>query len=367
MSKTNKMNLNVINEKKSIKSEMISENFLDSLYENIAKKIQHSKKLEKVEIDNKYIPKFNESEMLLRYNYNVQQLKIFAKTYKLKVMGNKGQLMSRIYTFLFLSNSIVKIQKICRGYLQRKYMLCHGPALKNRLICTNTFDFLSMEDIKEVAKEQFFSYKDEDGFIYGFDIMSLHNLIYKSNGAVKNPFNTKPISSKIIEKFRSLLRLSRVLRINISTELSDINNDISNKKSVELRALSLFQNIDALGNYSNAQWFNSLNRIQLIKFTRELVDIWSYRAPLTMETKRSICPPLGNPFSRLPNYNILQNMESIDDVRKYILDILEKFVNSGIDKDSKCLGAYYVLGALTLVNNDAATSLPWLYQALCYI
>ena len=136
---------------------------------------------------------------------------------------------------------------------------------------------------------------------------------------------------------------------------------------MELRALSLFQNIDALGNYSNAQWFNSLNRIQLIKFTRELVDIWCYRAPLTMETKRSICPPLGNPFSRLPNYNILQNMESIDDVRKYILDILEKFVNSGIDKDSKCLGAYYVLGALTLVNNDAATSLPWLYQALCYI
>ena len=163
------------------------------------------------------------------------------------------------------------------------------------------------------------------------------------------------------------MRLSRLFNINIHTEISDISKDITDKKSVELRALSLFQNIDSLGNYSNPQWFLVLNRIQLIKFMRELVDIWSYRAPLTIETKRAICPPLGNPFCKLPNYNILQTLENLDDVRKIMLEILEKFVNSGIDKDSKYLGASYVLSALTLVNNDAATSLPWLYQAVCYM
>jgi hypothetical protein len=63
----------------------------------------------------------------------------------------------------------------------------------------------------------------------------------------------------------------------------------------------------------------------------------------------------------------LQIIESIDEVRKYTLEILENFVNSGIDRDNKCLGAYYVLGALTLVSEDAATSLPWLYQAVCYM
>jgi putative alpha-1,2-mannosidase len=42
---------------------------------------------------------------------------------------------------------------------------------------------------------------------------------------------------------------------------------------------------------------------------------------------------------------------------------MEKLVNSGINNDNKCLGAYYVLSALTLVNNDAATSLYWLYEA----
>jgi hypothetical protein len=62
-------------------------------------------------------------------------------------------------------------------------------------------------------------------------------------------------------------------------------------------------------------------------------------------------------------FNQLQTIENLDDVRKYNLEILEKFVNSGVDRDNKCLGTYYVLGALTLVSEDAATSLPWLFEA----
>jgi hypothetical protein len=53
-------------------------------------------------------------------------------------------------------------------------------------------------------------------------------------------------------------------------------------------------------------------------------------------------------------------------VRKVILEVMEKMVNTGVDKDSKSLGAYYVLGALTLVNQDAADALPWLFQSLNY-
>ena len=39
---------------------------------------------------------------------------------------------------------------------------------------------------------------------------------------------------------------------------------------------------------------------------------------------------------------------------------------SGIDNDSKVLGAYYILAALTLVSHDAATSMSWLYQSVYY-
>lgn len=341
--------------------------YFTEICENISKKIKPSRKLEKLDTELLYIPTFKDSELLLKYNYNIQQLKLIAKTHKLKLTGNKSQLVSRIYSHLCLSGSIIKIQKIIRGCLQRKYIKSHGPAFKNKSICNNTFDFLSMDELTNIPNEQFFSFKDEDGFIYGFDLVSLHNLIYKCNGSIKNPFNTKAISSKVIEDFRSLLRISRVLKINICTDISDISNDVSDSKFVELRTVTLFQNIDALGNYSNPQWFLSLNRNQLIKFVRELVDIWSYRAPLTIETKKEICPPSGNPFSRLQNYNILQTMENLDDVRKNVLDIIDKMVNTGTNKDNKCLGAFYVLGAITLVNNDAATTMPWLYQAVCYM
>ena len=60
------------------------------------------------------------------------------------------------------------------------------------------------------------------------------------------------------------------------------------------------------------------------------------------------------------------NETDLLNIKKKILDILEKFVNTGIDRDSKTLGSYYVLGALTLVNESAASALPWLFQSVSF-
>lgn len=45
---------------------------------------------------------------------------------------------------------------------------------------------------------------------------------------------------------------------------------------------------------------------------------------------------------------------------------MDIMVNSGINNDSKSLGCYYILSALTLVNSDAAESMPWLYESVSY-
>ena len=140
---------------------------------------------------------------------------------------------------------------------------------------------------------------------------------------------------------------------------------VTDKKSVELKALALFQNIDSLGNYSSPEWFLSLNRGSIIKMLRELSDIWNYRAQLSIEVKQKICPPSGDPFRNF-NLSYINNENEILKVKKMVLDILEKFVNNGVDRDSKTLGAYYVLGALTLVNESAASALPWLFQSFSY-
>ena len=302
---------------------------------------------------------------ILQYKYSVQQLKLIAKQYGLITSGNKSQLEKRIYFYLFMSKYVTKIQKIMRGKLQRIYNDSHGPGFFKRNICTNACDFLSMDPLHEIPYSQFFSFRDKDGFIYGFDIVSLYNLLYQSKGDVKNPYNRLVIPQDVISNLRRLLRLSIILNIPTNVDIKDELDDLSIQKKVELNVLSLFQKINALGNYSDPKWFMDLTISQLNKLMRELVDIWMYRAPLTMEVKREICPPLGNPFGST-SFLCIHSMD-LDSARSFVINILEKMVTTGINHDSKSLGAFYVLAALTLVSVDAANGIPWLYQSVNYL
>jgi hypothetical protein len=348
------------------------EHFMNELVLKCEKQIRFNRKLKKVDSEQYAILTTNNYNELTENNYNIQQLKSNAKFYKLKLSGNKKELLNRIFVFLHLSSYILKIQKIFRGRLQRKFNTFFGPAMYKREICTNNTDFVTMEDLNDLPYGQFYSYKDIDGRIYGFDISSIYNLIYKNNDNINNskigginPYNRNKIPSFVMIDLKMIVRTSKLLKIDINLEFETNIGIVTNKKTIEMRALSLFQNIDALGNYSSPEWFLSLNRNQLVKFLRELSDIWNYRAQLSQEIKQKICPPVGDPFRNI-NLSYLTNEHDILNVKKFILDILEKLVNNGIDRDSKTLGAYYVLAALTLVNDNAATSLPWLFQSVAY-
>ena len=350
---------------KNKSNESLIEEYLNNIIAKCEDNIPIVKKTVKVSDDKLSIPTVKTYNDLVYNNYNVTQLKTFAKHYKLKVTGNKPQLHSRLYSFLYFSSYIIKIQKIFRGYLVGKYKKLHGPAIMDRKMCTNSDDFVTMEPVEEIKFHQFISYKDIDDFVYGFDINSLHNLFLKSGDEIKNPYNRNKMPDSVFKNIRQLIRLGRIFNININLNFEDDTKHLSSEKVIELKAVTLFQNIDALGNYSNANWFLSLNRNQLIKFIRELMDIWNYRAQLPNETKRNICPPIGDPFRNL-SIQYVNAEQNLWNVKKNLLDIIDKLVNSGVDRDSKALGAYYVLGALTLVNTEAATSLPWLFQSVNY-
>ena len=354
-----------------LKKNKSNETLIDDYIRNITTKCENImpvfKNPMKINSDNIIIPTIENYNDIPKYNYNLSQLKIIAKNYKLKISGNKNELITRVYSYLYFSSYIIKIQRIFRGLIVRKYKALHGPAAMKRSLCTNTEDFVTMEPIEEIKFHQFLSYKDVDGFIYGFDIISLHNLFLKSKdiGSIKNPYNRTMIPEYVIKTIKSIIRFSRILKIHINLHYEDDTQNVSSEKAIELRALGLFQNIDALGNYSNSQWFLSLNRLQIIRFIRELSDIWNYRAQLSFEVKRAICPPNGDLFRNL-SMSYIHTEVNLCNVQKVVLEILEKLVNSGSDNDSKSLGAYYVLGALTLVNEPAATALPWLFQSFAY-
>jgi len=351
-----------------IKSVSPMEAYIEKLNLNCYNNIPCVKKQIKVNEENIIIPTTNNYNLLFTHNYNLTQLKSITKIHKLKQQGNKDQLIGRIFCFLKLSSYVIKIQKLIRGIIQRKYNGLHGPGFFKRELCTNPNDFFTMEDLKEIPYTQFFSYKDKDDFIYGFDIISLHNLISKTEKKkeVLNPYNRNIIPKTVMKNMKTIIRMSKLFQIEIDVVIKDVYDEMNPQKSLELRILDVFQKIDSLGNYSDPVWFSSLQRVQLVKFIRELIDIWNYRAQLSAETKRLICPPTGDPFRSLNLINLSLEPD-VNKIRSDIIYALEKMVNTGNDSDSQSLGAYYVLGALTLVNYDAANSLPWLYQSVAHI
>ena len=345
---------------------------IDEYMANITDKHRHLVSINetvKIADDDIKIPTLKSYDILTKYNYKLTQLRAFARHYKLKLDGNKKELVTRIFLYLYLSNYIIKIQKITRGRFHRMYHKLHGPAYKNRSLCTNDSDFITMDSLGDIDFHQFMSYTDADNFIYGFDISSLYNLFMKCDcdpDKFKNPYTRRCFPLSVYKNISRAIQLSKLFKIRINLEIEDDTLNVTSLKAIELRTLSLFQNIDALGNYTDPQWFLSLNRNQIIKMMRELMDIFTYRAQLENTVKQNICPPHGNPFIDI-NMNYIHNEVDLNNIRRNVLCVLEKFVNSGINNDSKSLGAYYVLASLTLVNDIAANSLPWLYQSVTYI
>ena len=337
--------------------------------------IKNKKSYVKISDSDFIIPQFIDYSNILKYNYNVSQLRSIAKHYKLSTSGNKDYLKKRLFNFLYYSYNIIIVQKYVRYFLTKKYIKCHGPAFYNRSLCSNDVDFCTLDNLSSIRYNQFISFTDNNSHIYGFDIKSLYNLFIKSDNAKKNsnsnsnlsnvlnPFTNVFFSHSILEQLLEYIRLTKLLELEL-----DLNYDeliiVSLNKQLEMKILTLFQRIDSLGNYTNIKWFMELDKYGLIHFIRELADIWNYRANLTQETKRAIVPPSGNPFhsdhiniNNLPQYNFIQ-------IKKYSIQIIDLMINKGINETSCVLGSYYVLCALTMVSSDAADSLPWLYEAV---
>jgi hypothetical protein len=134
--------------------------------------------------------------------------------------------------------------------------------------------------------------------------------------------------------------------------------------------LHLFQNINLLGHYSDPDWFLNLTYQQHITFLRELMDIWNYRAELSYNARASIYPPYGNPFPQhitgwlTHQFYAYLTLETIVNIN---MTIIERLTTTAMQESDRCLGANFVLCALTLVSIPAREALPWLYQSVMYM
>jgi hypothetical protein len=334
---------------------------------SIQNKLNITKKKQKISDEEMKIPCKNTLYYFETTNYSSSQLKLIAKHYKLKLSGKKKDIINRIKNYLMIDKYVLLLQRFTRGYFQRTYNFLHGPANLKRDLCTNNSDFYSLEPLTEIPLHQFFSFKDDDGFIYGFELSSIYHLFKENNYFdVENPYNRKMINNGVFMKICHIIGLSKLLKVKINLFIDKDVPEISVEKALELRSLELFQYINRLGNYSSYEWFLSLSKNKLIRFVRELEDIWAYRASITYQNKMLICPPTGNPFLGINMLNLIF-IDDLIKLKRIVLNIMENFIYAARDETYQNLGAMYVLGALTIVNENAASALPWLYESFSVV
>jgi hypothetical protein len=137
-------------------------------------------------------------------------LKNTLKQYGKPVSGRKRELIRRIHSYYMQIRYATKIQSTFRGFLIRESERMRGPAAKSRDICNNETDFNTMELLTEFPRERFFSYRDANGFIYGFNVFSLM-LMFDRCRKLVNPYNREEIPFEILQNVFSLYKKIKIL------------------------------------------------------------------------------------------------------------------------------------------------------------
>jgi hypothetical protein len=307
----------------------------------------------------------------MNHEHKVQELKDICKHHGIKCGGTKQELNLRIHAHLYESHFITRIQRLVRRNFIKMHARVSGPAYNDRSLCVNDTDFYSMEPMSDIPRNQFISVKDESGMVYGFDMTSLHTyrMSELQSGRTKpgvpliNPYNRMPLPLMLSRQMSRKICLTHLLGVGCTLEVEPEPVQSAEQQD-DQRLFIVFQQINAHGHYADSAWFGELTGVQILRFMRELADIWNYRAQIIPQLKQEICPPHGDPF----RYMDLRYMHPDPATIKHAgIQLMNTFVASGTTQDSRGLGAYYVLSALTLVSQSARNAMPWLYESVMYV
>ena len=241
-------------------------------------------------------------------------------------------------------SKIIKIQGLFRGNLQRK---------SNIMIqCNNDEDFYTYELLKDIPRCYLYSYCDNKNFRWGFDIRSFEKLIELN---YPNPYTTEIIPSSIIEDVKKNIKILKE-KVYYEDLIDSIQRD--RKELIKQNIVDLFSNIEQLGYSCQIEWFLNLNIRKLKELYKQLEDIWNYRAQLSNEVKRRLCPPQGKMFIT-PILDIM-NMNNIEDIQEIITQNISIFRRCNADSDKRLGYMYFIIGLSNVSSHCYATHCDWL-------
>lgn len=376
------------------------------LIDRIEKEKEKEKKKQKSSITLSYKEYLSNPRILK--TYKIPDLKSIAKNLRIHITCTKPVLIERIENHFFKIKHSINIQRLIRGHIVRQCFRLRGEGYVSRDKCTNDSDPCTLEPLSDISHEFFFSYRDSNGHIYGFNILSLITLL-KTSKKVENPYTRELFDKNTIATIIHLYKIICIVFRDFAIEndapvitnqhintirVTQRYNEVSNRNTtrsefimnqintpiyqeivanlenirrlpIENRISEVFIVIDQLGNYTQSSWFSNLERRDYVRLYRCLYDIWNYRSQLSYSMKRNICI-IGDPFYNVISMNTYYNEISIERIRLACLTVFENMIYCGIDLEYRKIGAFHALSALTLVSSHARMAMPWLYESVAY-
>lgn len=292
-------------------------------------------------------------------DYKLKDLKKYCNTHicKLTSKSKKQDYFIKLTEYhknhvYHLSNlsSVGKIQSHARRWLQNKNVAMRGLAYLNRKLCNNSEDFYSYEPIQDIESLYFYSYKDNQGNYWGFDIRSLKKLIEMNYG---NPYTTEEFPSHIKQEISDLVNYLN--KDNIETVIN--TTIVADRKAlVKQKFVDIFAQMEYNGYSCDVKWILELNSVRLKRLYKELEDIWNYRAHLSQEAKREIIQPDGR-LCVMPvhDYNNCSNRVELQEI---LANELSKISNA-TTQSNMSLGYMYFIIALSYVSRPCFMTHNW--------
>lgn len=263
------------------------------------------------------------------------------------------------------TSSMDAVQKIQKWYTFWRGLYVfqnRGPAYYDRALCTNDCDFFSTDAIQDISGHTFFSYKEDDNHIYGFDVRSIYSIIYyaeKNNEPSTNPFTRTLIPKYILQKIKKCVTWLQCR--GISYEWEPLLPPTS-EQQMRMKIVDLFGKINDLNYYSSPDWFLNLSFQQHRQFYAEIHALWTTRAGLSMAQKNTIVPNFHTRLFRFQPWALIDH--TLDTMQKLNMGVIRTLISSAQDKNDKILGAMYVMTALTCVSREARATYPWLFESV---
>lgn len=87
-----------------------------------------------------------------------------------------------------VGKKVIFLQRLIKKKKSSIMSYYRGPAWNNLIKCNNETDFFNFDKLEEIPPRYRMTYQDKDGFIYGFHIFSLQQLLSRKE---KNPYTMK--------------------------------------------------------------------------------------------------------------------------------------------------------------------------------